>query len=459
MITEILKDERKSLTFKADVFTRWDGPTSGTYTAKNNACKPDPSVSVLEFVAPTYPPASEITADAGYVFSSRSFNEDNDSFKKIVRSGTIKMTPYSWIETSLEYSSFELQGKPQLVVCQSKDQYGRPYNLTADRLLGCPGGQPPLIPLFSLFPDVVKSHKIGDVYYGHGYATRVRDHVNLTPYSPPALRPFERELEALKSNVVSSLYNKWDAMTDLFEARAAYSTLKNVHRKASGPISSLKRAMSNKRGKLSLKESANSSRGQWLEYRYGVMPLVYSATDALEVISKVHKQFDSERGSISIPLDQEFYDGSFRIQRSGTITITVTGKARFETPSDRARNQISSNLAKSIWETTKYSLVVDWFVNVGDFLTAHFTNFSAEHKFCHAVSIEYVDMVFETASLDGVSTEGLVKTYQYKSYNRTPFTNHDVKLHLRNRLNNYKTFLDAIAMGVGPINKVLRRLR
>lgn len=119
--------------------------------------------------------------------------------------------------------------------------------------------------------------------------------------------------------------------------------------------------------------------GQWLQYRYGIMPAIYSFYDAADNVRRhVYQNTFSVRGSSTRSLTENYSDVVLQ-PTPVTTSWQIVGKTRvtmnlnFRAPSaalQHAANWTSLNPASIAWELVPLSFVADWFVNVGDQLRA-----------------------------------------------------------------------------------------
>lgn len=115
----------------------------------------------------------------------------------------------------------------------------------------------------------------------------------------------------------------------------------------------------------------------WLEFHFGWEPLLNDIHDALEVINDPVKSFSYERGRAREPFSRfgtHIDLGSVERNWSAVGTVSCTQGCRVmrsDLGVSHTLDQwgISTPLSLA-WELVPYSFVVDWFVNVGDFLSS-----------------------------------------------------------------------------------------
>jgi len=202
--------------------------------------------------------------------------------------------------------------------------------------------------------------------------------------------------------VVDALHGSWDALTELAEFPEAMRMLLDILRAARDPlkgIADLKKryAKARTRGKTH-REALDDLSSLWLSYRYGIMPLVYSIVDIITLLEQKGAEFKTERVSETLTLDESTRFGLLRPNEylydicRGEIRVNAVGKMRYGEDSSRLSDQININLFKTAWELIPFSFVIDWFVNVGDVLSAHTSSLyssAIERQFCRSVRSTY----------------------------------------------------------------------
>lgn len=119
---------------------------------------------------------------------------------------------------------------------------------------------------------------------------------------------------------------------------------------------------------------------QWLQYRYGIMPLVYSAEDAMKALESMrHRRVyftargrSSEQTTASATESNNVNSWSWRIDREVETVHTVNVRAgiRYYSDRDPTWGLDWENVPPAAWEVVPFSFVADWFVNIGDYLRA-----------------------------------------------------------------------------------------
>lgn len=166
----------------------------------------------------------------------------------------------------------------------------------------------------------------------------------------------------------------WDVLTDLAELKQTIKLFKEGHRALGASITDIARGAAPylKSPKAFAKAVANN----WLKYRYGVMPTLYSLQDAIEAFNRKTRTYAFGRSSASesdLVLNSDFASGD-----TGTETYTATetydftrkyrgySMAQFEVISDSFR----FDPLTTSYELVTLSFVLDWFIDVGTWLEA-----------------------------------------------------------------------------------------
>lgn len=105
----------------------------------------------------------------------------------------------------------------------------------------------------------------------------------------------------------------------------------------------------------------------WLEYRYGILPLMYTVEDALKVIEKLPNEFIDERKKKVITRPSPIHQD---IQETLTHRCLIRRRLDISSKYKQIQNQLSLNPFVTAWELIPLSFVVDWVLTIGNFLGA-----------------------------------------------------------------------------------------
>lgn len=172
---------------------------------------------------------------------------------------------------------------------------------------------------------------------------------------------------------------------------SAGATIKMLRRPLGG-AQDLLRTMYKHRGKRIRKSGSNvkqATADTWLEYRYGWTPLILDSFAIAEMFqAKLGQECNEWRvsragGNISFQVRGDFtdrlVDSAFKLSGNRSINRNVTANAGvlYRLIPRTNPNQLAAmfglnarNIPATLWETVPYSFVVDWFSNVGQWLSA-----------------------------------------------------------------------------------------
>lgn len=125
-------------------------------------------------------------------------------------------------------------------------------------------------------------------------------------------------------------------------------------------------------GRLGNESLAEEIAKLWMQYRYGIMPIVYSVNDGLDFLEMENRKFQSFRGRKDMPVESFNLPGGYILQESPTVQHRCFLKYGYDLDASVPQG-LKINLASTAWELFPFSFIWDWFFQVGDFLTASFT--------------------------------------------------------------------------------------
>lgn len=411
------------------------------------------------------PRSEEVQLEEGSVEKSwKSPMLDKSSFKAIKQSGMIKMTNYDrgsltttdtvvrvprCAYTFVKRGAYTLnqQNTGLFDVDTHLFDLQAPYHLVADRAR-----------LQALFPT---AHSTS---------------VDITSIE----EEIQTAVNGVMADVVGQLNSSYDLLTELAELRETIEFLHSCLKAAVNPLSTL-RNMRNFKG----------WGDSWMQYRYALMPLIYSIKDAIETMRRVKLVYHTERAFRIVEKTINTYNRPMGTQFFEVYTaqhrISGVGKAR---PSDyellRLIDAISVNPFKTAWELIPFSFVVDWFVNVGNFIEAQtgaLVNFSQQRAFCYAIKSnsvrsymfhDYLNDIRTLSTGPWTSPQGfvifpratkvvgqvydngyLLRRETLSSYSRRVFSPSDVEVDINASLN-WKRWVDSFVLSWGKTRNLLK---
>jgi hypothetical protein len=117
----------------------------------------------------------------------------------------------------------------------------------------------------------------------------------------------------------------------------------------------------------------------WLQYQYGIKPLVNSISSIAQGLKKpIGKRRITTRSSVTLNGFEDFTSSTVNVgsvwrmkwRSESSDTVLIRGMSLDEADIDVYFNVglSAKGLITVPWELVRYSFVLDWFVNVGDFL-------------------------------------------------------------------------------------------
>lgn len=401
------------------------------------------------------------------------------SFKKVLQNREIKMTNYSIGKVS---TSRYLASIDRIATKAASREW-----------IECQNGA-----IVQAASGIVAKH----VRYRDNYdAIRAADSFPVVEYTDTkTTEDISDILNDLKAKVIQESYSGFDALTELGELPETLVMLRDLFLLALRPLQGI-RALQEKykkaRSRGKTHEVANRDiMSAWMQYRYGIMPLVYSIQDAMKLLSEAFAEFKTDREfSVvrskprNMPIPTETH---VAIYRAHEVKIGVIGKAKFATQSQRLTDLVTANLFITAWELIPMSFVIDWFINVGDVissLTMGYADLSEERKFCYSIRRTMIDKhVLNYNFTDGATRivdkhlvnpcntgadwiyresysnetlnigSKLLYERMEESYERRVFLPNTVELKFEPNLN-WMRMLDAYSLSFNPIRKQLKKLR
>jgi hypothetical protein len=309
-----------------------------------------------------------------------------------------------------------------------------------------------------------------------------------------------KAVTSTQTSVVAKTRNEFDLLTTLGEMRETLNYLSQTINTASGLVKKFSNAsggpsnvasFSSMRPRDALRSSnrtIQSMGNRWMEYRYAIMPLVYTVQDLLKVLGKqgiLFAGYHSFENIPIIPIGVPNGVPDIYLERSvtGNILVASHAKCRYDKFGINGYTwaTLGLNPLSTAWELVPLSFVVDWFINVGDYIRASTSpDFSLESKFCTSIKLNlreetWLNMkgtdsfsfsrgaspcgaAFTLTRSHNWSKRGLLTVKTTESLHRSLFTPSDVGLTIQPNFMNWKRWIDAFVLSHQRAKSVFRSI-
>lgn len=203
-------------------------------------------------------------------------------------------------------------------------------------------------------------------------------------------------IETVKTSTVAAHNTNYDILTEYAERIETFKTILTLLQAIVKPTEALKKVLQEIKdetlvqarqrarrngeyvgGSIAVDFSdvlAKKSANAWLQYRYAVMPIYYSIKDILELMEEKNAVFQTTReGEAVTRRITEVVDcgaAQALVTFEGKYRINGVGKSSYDNTQARLASLISVNPFVTAWELTRLSFVIDWAINIGDFINA-----------------------------------------------------------------------------------------
>lgn len=297
------------------------------------------------------------------------------------------------------------------------------------------------------------------------------------------------KVEAAKSEALAELYQTYNLGEEIAELRETISGVTKLLKE--GVALFIKsRSTINSLLKKGLKKEVPD---RWMEFRYGIMPIVYSVHDLLEINQEGKYATVRKTVRSDVEVSPEYSDQSPYFETIGVseLKASITAKARWGSQGLKNFDRININPITTATAVLPWSMVVRWFFNVQSYLDVKvksLTSLALEQHACVAVR-EKRELGTYLCIAPGYRNEHVVHlgdsgmcgkgfygvqsfgTYtdirpqrvrlsweSMDNYQRYLFKPEDVKL-VYNPYINWKRGIDSLILATRPLSKLLRSLK
>jgi len=240
----------------------------------------------------------------------------------------------------------------------------------------------------------------------------------------------------LTTKVASDLRSGiYDILTDIAEAKSTVQTIFSL------VVRFVKAFIATKTYVVSLKRDPQRVADAWLEFRYGVAPIIYSLNDAADWLnSRGISEYASFRGT-SVT-NYEF----FIANHSCTIPVInrCFGKARV----DNSWSGLKINPIGTALELVPLSFLLNWVCNIGDLLSSLWPpQGTSDEQYSYSRQVPKGIYVFDDEHID-TSFYATFGSYQIQPLGGFPPVAFELSYNM-----SLKRWLDALALAWAPLRK------
>lgn len=237
----------------------------------------------------------------------------------------------------------------------------------------------------------------------------------------------------------------YDLLTDIAEFKSTVQTLMSCVVRILRAYVDTKRKVASlgrvPKAKKAADQFTTKLNNQWLEFRYGISPMVMSANQAIDWLNTRNHEYAKFRGLKSYQAD--ITAGALRVSFP-TVVDRAFGKVRV----DGATGGLKLNPLRTALELVPMSLLLNWVCNIGDVLSACYPASSAKQE-VYSVSRQVPPAIYS------VEYEGEEISMEFSYYRNIVINPYDhIKLQTGFNMN-WQRFIDAFAFAYGPLKKAL----
>lgn len=132
--------------------------------------------------------------------------------------------------------------------------------------------------------------------------------------------------------------------------------------------------LGSRESRKAVQSTADAVAEVWMTWRYEIMPTVYTLVDYGNVLLNLNSAFKTERELLRQEIPVPMFEGWTPSQNHVIIKNNAFIKDRYhiETLIGDLGRLLTTNVLITGWELLKRSFVIDWFINIGEFITSIF---------------------------------------------------------------------------------------
>lgn len=199
-------------------------------------------------------------------------------------------------------------------------------------------------------------------------ASRVKAWAVEAAHSITSLDPDTGLVTSARSEAAAGIM---DALTTLAEAPETIKSILDAVRLALTKYLEVRQKIKLlKRNKIGNESLSEAIADLWLQFRYAVMPNVYTVQDSLEYLNTTLSEYYSVRRGQQRSIELPSLDGwepNGPVQCVERCFIKHRVDTQLTTKFDRL---LDANPVLTVWELVPFSFIVDWFLNVGEYVSS-----------------------------------------------------------------------------------------
>lgn len=202
---------------------------------------------------------------------------------------------------------------------------------------------------------------------------RLSDVLNLQPLFSKVLSDLDGMVPdvGLVTGTVAELHaGQWDILTEIAEAPSTIKMILDLlleiirgYKETVTKVAAVKKKH-RPNGREAMERMIDEVAGLWMQYRYGIQPIVYSVNDALNYLDMKTSRYVTVRNGIN----HSYTCTVGAVKLKASVRERCWAKAHLDTALKLTHLQL--NALKTGYELIPLSFVLDWALNVGDILSA-----------------------------------------------------------------------------------------
>ena len=265
-----------------------------------------------------------------------------------------------------------------------------------------------------------------DYIYIEGHQEYITDKIAIYPGSPHLEGLPDRStvkhvdiddlVSVTQADVVKKTLDRYDALTELAEGKETLKTILGILTSCVNPLRSLRDLYAEIR-KHGTKVPTNLA----LQYEYGIRPIIASINQISDLLKKrdqLLEKFKSSRTQRVEFTPPEDASGSYCYKLGyENVRVRSSSVIYWDGKFDKVIDKVQLNPLQTAWELIPYSFVIDWFIDIGGWLSmqlAGANNNGMTMLFCTSIRVE--SRIDEIYTREGQKFDRIVHKRHYEDY-------------------------------------------